>query len=942
MKIMNTIRFAVIVIVALLAVSVTHAAPDFTKDVSPILREYCAGCHNKDDFDGEFSMDTFAELMKGGENGKGIVAGKPDESLLIKVLTGKSKPKMPPRKEPQLSSAQIEILKQWVGSGAKGPAAGEAVGGLAMLPKIVPVVGVVVPITGIEYSPDGRRLLIARYGSVEIVDAKTRKALMALKGHPGKVNAAHFSKDGVRVISASGVTGVSGLATVWDASAGKKLREFGEGHGDVLYDAEFSPDGELIATAGYDRQIRIWNAESGELVRLIEGHNGAIFDLAFSPDGTILASASGDETIKLWKVSDGQRLDTLNQPQAEQFSVAFTPDGKFVVGAGADNRVRLWRLLSKDKPVINPVVHARFAHEDDIVKTAMSKDGDWLVSASSDGSLKIWTLPDLTQRLVIERQPDLVSGISIAPNSESFMVGRLDGSLESYELPVAGVQIANANAKAKTKPEEQKPGSRSTVVDGKAKSVKEKEPNDGAGKAQAVSLPTTISGAIGVAGDADVYKFSAKAGEEWVLEVNAARSKSPLDSKVEVLNADGSPIERVVLQALRDSWFTFRGKDSKTSADFRLQNWREMELNEYLYANGEVVKLWLYPRGPDSGFIAYPGSGNRHTYFGTSAITHPLGETCYIVRALPPGSQPAPNGLPLFRVYYENDDETQQKLGRDSKLVFTAPRDGEYLARISDVRSFGGKDHTYSLAVRSRKPDFKITVGGANPAISPGSGREFSLKADRMDGFQGAIRVDVSGLPKGYSVSGPIVIEANQFSAVGVINAADDAVAPTGAAAKSTKLTATATIRGKKVTREVGSLGMIKPGKPAKVKVAILPDGNSGEVKYEPGKPIEFTIEPGQTITARVKAERVDFKARIDLGKEGAGRNLPHGVFVDNIGLNGLLIVEEQDERQFFITAAPGVPEQTRMFYLKASPDGGQCSLPAILHVRRPVVTAGD
>ena len=99
------------------------------------------------------------------------------------------------------------------------------------------------------------------------------------------------------------------------------------------------------------------------MVRLIEVHNGAIFDLAFSPDGKILASASGDETIKLWRVSDGQRLDTLNQPQAEQFSTSFTPDGKFAVGAGADNRIRLWRLLSKNRPRINPVVHARFAHE---------------------------------------------------------------------------------------------------------------------------------------------------------------------------------------------------------------------------------------------------------------------------------------------------------------------------------------------------------------------------------------------------------------------------------------------------------------------------------------------------------------------------------------------------------------------------------------------------
>ena len=88
-----------------------------------------------------------------------------------------------------------------------------------------------------------------------------------------------------------------------------------------------------------------------------------------------------------------------------------------------------------------------------------------------------------------------------------------------------------------------------------------------------------------------------------MLGVTAARSKSKHDSRIEVLDTAGAPLERVVLQAVRDSWFTFRGKDSNQSDDFRVQNWREMELDEYLYAGGEVVKLWHYPRAPDSGVI---------------------------------------------------------------------------------------------------------------------------------------------------------------------------------------------------------------------------------------------------------------------------------------------------------------------------------------------------
>ena len=188
----------------------------------------------------------------------------------------------------------------------------------------------------------------------------------------------------------------------------------------------------------------------------------------------------------------------------------------------------------------------------------------------------------------------------------------------------------------------------------------------------------------------DLFRFRAKAGEQWVLEINAARSKSPLDSKVEVLDATGAPIERVRLQAVRKSWLTFRGKDSSTSGDFRVFKWREMTLNQFLYLNGEVVKLWHYPRGPDSGYFVYPGSGTRHAFFDTTPLAHPLGQFAYIVNPLPAGITPPANGLPTFPIYFENDDDSQRRLGKDSKLTFTAPRDGEFLAtRVRCARRAG-------------------------------------------------------------------------------------------------------------------------------------------------------------------------------------------------------------------------------------------------------------
>ncbi len=906
------------------------ATPDFHADVAPILRDYCAGCHNEDDYEGDFSVETFKAIMEGGESGAAIAPGQAAESLLIQSVTKQVKPRMPPKKEPQPAPEEVAILRAWIEGGAKGPARGADESILATLhvPDIAAAPGLAKPITAAEYSPDGKRLAVARYRSVEVLHAKTRVAILKLDGHPGKINAVHFSADGKKIVTASGTAGLRGVAALWDARSGEKIREFGSGHRDILYDAEFSPDGKLLATAGYDRRITFWETATGDAVRRIDVHNGAIFDLAFSPDGKILASASGDETVKLWKVATGERLDTLNQPQDEQYSVVFTPDGKFVLAAGADNRIRMWRLVSRDRPKINPLIHARFAHEQEIVRLALTPDGRALVSASADRTLKHWTVPALKQVHAAANQSDLVAALAVRPDGKAYAAGRMDGTLQSYAFKKAGMAGSGGRP---TQAADKGPVQEMSAA--KPAAITESEPNDSFKTAAAIDLPAEIGGTIGRDGDADYYRFEAKAGEEWVLEVDAARNKSPLDSRIEVLDAWGAPVERVVLEAVRDSWFTFRGKNSQVSNDFRLHNWREMDLNEYLYANGEVVKLWHYPRGPDSGFNVYPGFGNRHTYFGTTAQAHPVGEPIYIVRPLPAGAQPTPSGLPVFRLYYENDDDPQRRWGNDSYLLFKVPEDGEYFSRIADVRGFGGEEFAYKLTVRPRRPDFKLTVKGMNPAVSPGSGKEFTLNAERIDGFDGEIRVDVSGLPDGFTASTPIVIEPGQFMATGVIYAEADAVAPTGKAAKAAVLTATATIGGREVKREAGGLGEIKIGKPAKVLVEILADGDSGVEGAKPGAPLEFTIAPGETITARVKTTRVDFENRIEFGKEDSGRNLPHGVYVDNIGLNGLLVVEGQTERQFFLTAADLVPETTRFFHLRTAADGGQASRPALLRV---------
>ena len=434
--------------------------------------------------------------------------------------------------------------------------------------------------------------------------------------------------------------------------------------------------------------------------------------------------------MKVWHVPSGRRVDTRSEPLKEQYSVAFSPDGSQFAAGGADNRIRVWKLVSRDQLKINPILHARFGHEGVITRLRYAADGRSLISAALDQAIKVWEMPQLEQRIVYEGQPDSVEALAIDSVGGHLVAGRMDGSLGFYPLlprenSTASEQQTSKEAvamKAMTDPNLADRG----VESGQIQEVLEQEPNDRSPNAHRLQPPSIARGSIeptknAGGSDSDLYRFVSKAGESWVLEIDAARSDSPLDSKIEILDAEGNPVTRVFLQAVRDSYFTFRGKNSNQIDDFRLHNWREMQLNQYLYANGEVVRLYHYPRGPDSGFKVYPNFGLRQCYYDTTPLSHALGEVCYIVEPHLSEETIVPNGLPVFPINYENDDDSRRQLGSDSRLTFTAPKTGAYLVRVRDVRGFSGPDYTYKLYVRPQKPGFHLRFD-RNLTVPPGAG----------------------------------------------------------------------------------------------------------------------------------------------------------------------------------------------------------------------------
>jgi WD40 repeat protein len=109
-----------------------------------------------------------------------------------------------------------------------------------------------------------------------------------------------------------------------------------------------SPDGRRIAAGLNDRTIRVWSAETGQVVEVLRGHSDLVFDVAFSPDGRRLASASYDKTIRLWDLTT-ERHRVLRGHTAPVNRVAWR-GGRQLVTSSLDGTIRLWEVPSLELP----------------------------------------------------------------------------------------------------------------------------------------------------------------------------------------------------------------------------------------------------------------------------------------------------------------------------------------------------------------------------------------------------------------------------------------------------------------------------------------------------------------------------------------------------------------------------------------------------------------
>ena len=206
------------------------------------------------------------------------------------------------------------------------------------------------------------------------------------------------------------------------------------GHSDWVSSLAITPDGQTLASASFDGQIKLWDVSTGELLHTLCEHLQGVLSLAITPDGQTLVSGSFDETIKLWNLDKGEWIDTLRGHKSSVRSLAITPDGQILISASFDQAIKLWHLERRE-------FLGNLTEEAGLVSTiALTLDGQTLASGGSDGIICLWQL-DLDQATeqpspagTLRGNLSSVCSLAISPDAQLLTAGCTDGNVKLWQL----------------------------------------------------------------------------------------------------------------------------------------------------------------------------------------------------------------------------------------------------------------------------------------------------------------------------------------------------------------------------------------------------------------------------------------------------------------------------------------------------------------------------
>lgn len=471
----------------LAVVPYTGGAVDFDKQVQPILDNKCTTCHSGSIKKGRLDLSSIEGILKGGKSGPSLIAGKPGDSLLIKLAGRTDAPAMPPKDEEPLTPEELALLKAWISQGAKGPTGGAPVVKatspvkLHKLPdRVKPIVALAIAtdkkwiaagkgatiylygaekgdlqktlidptlkddagkplnqsqmdlIQSLAVSADGEKLYSGGYQEVVVWNTKNGTVIQKLTGFTDRVVALDLSPDGKYLAVAGGAPTQDGEVVIIELATGKPALKLSTPHSDTVFGVRYSPDGKMLATSGADKFVKVWAMQP--LLRSDSVGNGVgLLASIISPwnvPGAVVgrqAALFGNlKGIDFSTIKPGQQLRSFEGHTHHVLDVAWRADGKTLVSAGADNVLKVWDF-DKGEQIRTIGGHAR-----QISRLAVFKTAPMVISACGDAGLRQWNFDNGTNVRSYPGATDFLQAVAATSDGALIAAGGEEGVVRVY------------------------------------------------------------------------------------------------------------------------------------------------------------------------------------------------------------------------------------------------------------------------------------------------------------------------------------------------------------------------------------------------------------------------------------------------------------------------------------------------------------------------------
>lgn len=402
--------------------------------IVPILKRSCQGCHHPGDPNGHLIVTTYAELKRGGMAGEAIIVGKPDESLLIELISG-DPPAMPQNQDP-LTKEEIDLFKRWILEGAEDDTPSDA----DAMDVELPVYTVPPVVSALAYSPDGLILAVSGVREVLLYDTETFEIEERYVGKARRITSIVYADSGKILGVAGGSPAQFGEIQLWDTTTNKLTKAIRSTF-DTIYGLSFSPDASRVAIGSSDKTVRVISiSDEKELVKF-DNHGDWVFGTVFSTDGSHFVSCSRDTALKLVEVGTGSFVDDVNSSNkgyGEINAIARHPNADQVLSVGEDRIPRLYKMFRERRRDVGNtdfnLIRAYEAQSGAIKSVAFSSDGSKFATGSSSGEVRVYNVTDGKRLASMQGDTVSVFALSFHPEGTQLAAGGFDGKIRIFDV----------------------------------------------------------------------------------------------------------------------------------------------------------------------------------------------------------------------------------------------------------------------------------------------------------------------------------------------------------------------------------------------------------------------------------------------------------------------------------------------------------------------------